>query len=169
MADELIDIVDEANNVIGTAPRKGIHKTELMHRSVHIFLVNQDGRIWLEKRAQSTDTFPGYYNSSAAGHVSKGESYLEAAKREALEELGIEGLDLKQKHLLKASKETSNEFVAFFVTKSETKPVKHEATDTLEPYSIGEIDNMMTTGCKFVPIFVQLFEWYKENMLSFSS
>ena len=42
-----------------------------------------------------TDTFPGAYNSSAAGHVQHGESYLDAANREILEELGIEGLKPK--------------------------------------------------------------------------
>ncbi len=160
----MLDIVNDRDEVIGTAKRKGIHKTKLMHRSVHIFLVDSKGRIWLEKRAQSTDTFPGYYNSSAAGHVSSGESYMAAAEREALEELGISGLELRQVHMLQASEETSNEFVAFFVAESEAVPSKHEGAESLDRYSIEEINRMIGNGEKLVPIFLNLFSWYKANI-----
>ena len=165
MGEEIIDIVNEKNEVVGAAPRKGIHNTKLMHRSIHMFLLNPDGRIWLEKRALTTDTFPGYYNSSAAGHISQGESYLEGAQREVVEELGIEGLNLKQVHMLKASEETSNEFVAFFVAESDAKPrVNEEATTSLHLYSVEQIDEMIASGGKFVPIFLRLYAWYKANM-----
>jgi len=165
MAEEILDVVNESNEIVGSAPRKGIHKTSLLHRSAHIFLLDSQGRIWLEKRALTTDTFPGYYNSSAAGHISQGESYLLGAQREAEEELGIESLELEQKHTLAASPETSNEFVAFFIAKSDAKPrVNEEATTSLEPYSIAQIDQMIANGEKFVPIFLKLFEWYKAHM-----
>ena len=163
MEEELVDIVDRNNKVIGSAPRKGIHKTDLLHRSVHIFLIDLQEKIWLEKRAENTDTFPGYFNSSAAGHVSKGESYLEGAKREAEEELGNGDLGMRQVHMLNASDETSNEFVAFFVAKSDYVPRTHEATQSLTKYGINEIETMMANGEPFVPIFMKLFEWYKEN------
>ena len=94
--EEMVDVVDENDMVVGSAPRKGIHKTDKLHRSVHIFLINSSGRIWLEKRAENTDTFPGYYNSSAAGHVSSGESYEEGALREIEEELGIKNANIKK-------------------------------------------------------------------------
>lgn len=160
---ELIDIVDRNDKVIGTAPRRGIHKTDLFHRSVHIFLIDHNGNIWLEKRANNVDTFPGYYSSSAAGHLQRGESYIDGAKREALEELGISNLALEQKNKLDVSKKTSNEFVAFFVAKSELKPKAHELTEKLEIFSVKEIDRMISNGNKFVPIFLILFEWYKSN------
>lgn len=164
MAEEMVDVVNEADEVIGSAPRKGIHNTELRHRSAHIFLIDSKGRIWLEKRASTTDTYPGYYSSSAAGHISRGESYLEGAQREALEELGIQGLVLERMHMLQASKETSNEFVAFFIARSDEKPRVHADSLSLHPYSVEEIDGMIAGGEKFVPIFLKLFKWHKENM-----
>ena len=160
---EMIDVVDMEDNVIGAAPRKGIHGTNLMHRSVHIFLLDSTGNVWLERRAQSVDTFPGHYSSSAAGHVQKGESYLEGAKREALEELGLLNLNLEHKHKLSASSETSNEFVGFFVARSDEKPRPHSDTERLEAFSIKDIDGMISRGEKFVPIFLKLFDWYKLN------
>ena len=124
-------------------------------------MIDPKGRIWLEKRAATTDTYPGYYNSSAAGHISRGESYLEGAQREALEELGIKGLVLERKHTLQASKETSNEFVAFFIVRSDEKPRVHADSLSLHPYSAEEIDRMIARGEKFVPIFLKLFKWHK--------
>ncbi len=161
----MIDVVNEYNEVVGSAPRKGIHGTNFLHRSAHIFLIDKQGRIWLEQRALTTDTFPGYYNSSAAGHISQGESYLLGAQREAIEELGIEGLKLVEKHRFAVSEETSNEFVAFFVAKSDVKPrVNEGATTSLHLYSIEQIDQMIASGEKFVPIFLKLYGWYKANM-----
>ena len=58
--EEMLDVVNEHDIIISSAPRKGIHKTDKLHRSVHIFLITSNGKIWLEKRAMNTDTFPGY-------------------------------------------------------------------------------------------------------------
>lgn len=164
MAEEIVDVVNERDEVIGSAPRKGIHGTNLLHRAAHIFLIDGMGRIWLEKRALSTDTYPGYYNSSAAGHISKGETYLQGAEREVEEELGLTGLRLEERYLLKASKETLNEFVMFYTVKSNRMPRKHEMTEALEPHTTGEIDAMIARGERFVPIFLALYKWYRKEV-----
>lgn len=162
-AEEMVDVVDHNDLIIGIAPRKGIHKTDFLHRSAHIFLIDPSGSIWLERRAQNVDTYPGYYSSSAAGHIAHGESYLQGAQREALEELGIPDLKLEQKHKLIASKETSNEFVGFFITHSATNPIEHEATEKLEAFSIKQIDEMIAKGENFVPIFLMLFSGIRKT------
>lgn len=161
---EMIDVVDENNNIIGDAPREGIHNTKLKHRSVHIFLFDTKGNLWLEKRSSNTDTFPGYYNSSAAGHVRKGESYLEGANREIEEELGLKDTNPESVHMLEASDATENEFVAFFIVRSALKPKVHEYTDKLLLFSLPEVDRLIGSGEKFVPIFISLYRWYKNNI-----
>jgi isopentenyldiphosphate isomerase len=158
---EMVDVVDESNNVIGEAPRKGIHKTGKLHRAAHIFMFDSAGRLWIERRGQTADTNPGYYDSSAAGHVRKGETYEQGAQREALEELGIEGLELKPVYDLPASPSTGNEFVRLFITHSDKKPKLHEDAASQKRYTIEEIDEKITHGEKFVPTFLKLFEWYK--------
>jgi isopentenyl-diphosphate delta-isomerase type 1 len=87
--DEIYDVVDMDDRVIGQATRKDIHDKNLIHRSVHIFVFNPEGWLFLQKRALSKDENPGYWDTSSAGHVDSGETYLTAANRELKEELGI--------------------------------------------------------------------------------
>ncbi len=43
--------------------------------------------LW-QKRSETVDRYPGYYDISAGGHINLGESLIEAAIREADEEIG---------------------------------------------------------------------------------
>jgi isopentenyldiphosphate isomerase len=86
---ELLDVVDEDDNVIAVETRGEIHARGLMHRAVHILLFNSKDELFLQKRSMSKDEQPGKWDSSAAGHVDSGEAYLDCARREITEELGI--------------------------------------------------------------------------------
>jgi isopentenyldiphosphate isomerase len=89
VSDELLDVVNDNDEVIGVRRREDIHAEELMHRAVHILLFNSQGELFLQKRSLSKDEQPGKWDSSAAGHVDSGEAYLDCACREIDEELGI--------------------------------------------------------------------------------
>ena len=162
--EETIDIVDSKDIVIGTAPRKGIHTTGKLHRAAHIFLFNKEGKLWLEKRAMHCDNYPGYYSSSAAGHISEGENYLEGAMREADEELGIPGLGLKFVHKFSPSNESMNEFIALYAAASDTTPKPCKDTERFDLFTVEEI-NMMIDGktAKVSDSFARLFRWYVAN------
>jgi len=86
---ELLDIIDETDRVIGCLTRAEIHRTERLHRAVHMLLFNGQGKLFLQQRAASKDMYPGCWDSSAAGHVDSGEDYLSCAVRELEEELGV--------------------------------------------------------------------------------
>lgn len=86
--EELFDVVDELDRVIGQAPRREVHARSLRHRAVHVFVVNRAGEVFLHQRSLAKDTFPGLWNSSCAGHVSAGDDYDETVERELEEELG---------------------------------------------------------------------------------
>lgn len=89
VSDELLDVVDENDKVIACNTRGEIHARGLMHRAVHILVFNSRAELFLQKRSMSKDENPGLWDSSAAGHVDSGEDYLECARREIAEELGI--------------------------------------------------------------------------------
>jgi len=87
--DEWLDIVDESDTVIGRAPRDRIHAEGHYHRSSHIMLFNSRDQVFVQLRSMNKDNGAGLWDSSAAGHVDSGESYLDCAVRELNEELGI--------------------------------------------------------------------------------
>lgn len=87
--DEVFDVVDDNDVVIGTTTRGQAHADpSLVHRSVAI-LVFRNGKVFLQQRSATKDTYPGYWACSATGHVDSGEDYDQAAVRELREELGI--------------------------------------------------------------------------------
>jgi isopentenyl-diphosphate delta-isomerase type 1 len=89
MTDEIFDIVDEHDAVIGQRPRQEVHRTGLRHRAVHVLVFNERGQVFLQKRSMQKDCFPGTWDSSASGHLQPGESYEGCALREVEEELGL--------------------------------------------------------------------------------
>lgn len=88
--DELFDLVNESDQVIGQVSRGAAHRDPtLIHRSVQVLVFARDGRLLLQKRSSGKDLFPGYFCASACGHVDAGEDYDTTARREAREELGV--------------------------------------------------------------------------------
>lgn len=87
--DELFDIVDDMDRVVGQATRSEVHQKGLWHRAVHIVVRNKAGEVLLQQRSMLKDTCPGLWTTSCAGHLDAGEGYLAAAVRELQEELGI--------------------------------------------------------------------------------
>ncbi len=92
---EIVTIVDEDNNVVGSAARRDMRAQKLCHRSTYILVFNSGGDVYVQKRTQTKDVFPGYYDTAAGGVVLAGESYLEGAQRELEEEMGIRGIPLQ--------------------------------------------------------------------------
>lgn len=87
--DEIFDVVDGRDVVIGREFRREIHRRGLLHRAIHIFWLRDDGQLCLQRRSYAKDNCPGMLSSSCAGHVDSGEDYRPAAVRELREELGI--------------------------------------------------------------------------------
>jgi len=82
---EKFDLVDINDNVIGETDKLTSHANGDLHRVVAIFVFNQKGEMYLQEHLKSG----GLFDHSVGGHVSKGEDYNTAAKREAFEELGL--------------------------------------------------------------------------------
>ncbi|MEE1800177.1 NUDIX domain-containing protein [Streptomyces sp. JV176] len=92
-ADEILDIVDENDHVIGQAPRGEAYAKGLTHRSVFVFVRDPRGLVFVHRRTPDKLAFPSMYDMFVGGVVGAGEGYDEAALREAEEELGVSGLD----------------------------------------------------------------------------
>lgn len=84
MAKVLYDVVDRDDNVIGTTDKDTAHLTGELHRVAAVFVFNPAGELYIQVHHKD-----GKWDHSVGGHVQKGETYAEAAAREAQEELGV--------------------------------------------------------------------------------
>lgn len=91
-AGELLDIVDEHDRVVGQARRGEAMARRLRHRAVFVLARDAGGRIFVHRRTAGKLVFPSLYDMFVGGVVGAGESYEDAALREAEEELGVRGL-----------------------------------------------------------------------------
>ena len=90
-----ITFVDEIDNIIGHGSKREAVEKGIAHRIARIFLCNSKGEVLIQKRSSVTSN-PNKWDQSAAGHVDEGETYEEAAHRELKEEVGAEGVELKE-------------------------------------------------------------------------
>ena len=90
---EYLDIVDEEGIPTGEIISRDIaHRDGVLHRTAHVWIVRRtdDGfDILLQKRSMEKESFPGFYDTSSAGHIPAGEELIPSALRELKEELGI--------------------------------------------------------------------------------
>jgi isopentenyl-diphosphate delta-isomerase type 1 len=89
MPEEIFDLVNERDEVIGRRSRSDVHRLGLLHRAVHVLVFNARGEIFLQQRSMKKDRHPGVWDSSASGHVDSGEDYDATAVREVREEIGL--------------------------------------------------------------------------------
>ena len=88
--DELVDVVNEQNEVLGSKLKSLVHRDGDWHRSVHLWIVDPlSKKILLQRRSSNKDTDANMLDVAVGGHVDSGEKYSEAW-REIKEELGVE-------------------------------------------------------------------------------
>jgi isopentenyldiphosphate isomerase len=148
MTEEIFDVVNERDEVIGQAPRREVHARALLHRAVHVLVFNQRGEVFLQKRSMLKDTAKGKWDSSSSGHLDTGEDYDACAVREVREEIGLR-LPQPPRRLFKISacRETGCEFCWIY-------RCEHEGPFTLHPEEIE-------TGAWFAPEYVT--RWVAEK------
>lgn len=161
---EILDVVDADNNVTGQATRREIHDQGLMHRSVHIFLVDHTGRLYIQKRADNKETFPGAHDSSAAGHVNTGEGYHESAVREMEEELGLSVEQHEMFHVgeLSATFDNGWEHVRFYISRTNHEPEPNpDEVESGAFYTLDEVEDLIArSDTNFAPTFRMLYYLY---------
>ena len=89
---ELVDVVNEKDEVVGQTTKQEAHIKGLLHRCVIALVINSNGEYVLVKQS-STRQDAGQFVGPVGGHVGSGESYEDALKREAEEEIGFKEFD----------------------------------------------------------------------------
>lgn len=161
MVEELFDIVDERDQVIGQMPRSQVHTEKRLHRAVHVFVFKSSGELLIHLRSPDKDEQPNTWTSSASGHLSAGEDYTETAHRELEEEVGLTG-ELEFLHKFEACPETSFEFTALYKLVSDEEPTFDPVEITCGEYvTLEELKRRIDANREsFSTAFLVLFEWY---------
>ena len=163
--EEMLDVVDARNEVVRQAPRSVVLKDGLLHRSAHLFVFDRNGNLFVHRRAENKEEYPGLWDGSAAGHLSAGEDSRTCIIREAEEELGLANIYPVFLREFAARKVTCHEFVAFFRTEGVRRrdvifdPV--EMTDG-KWLALKEVVADMKR-VKYSPTFRLMLEWYLET------
>jgi len=143
---ELLYHVREDDSVVGPVERKRAHSEGILHRAGMVFLKRSDGKVLVQRRSKTKETFPDSYDSSCSFHVKFGESYDEAARRELGEEAGITS-QLTYLGKFTHFDPPENEIVAVFVSESdEAVKIDLDESSVMEFWSKEEIDSVV--DCK---------------------
>jgi len=154
MPEEIFDVVNERDEVVGQNTRREVHLLGLKHRAVHVLVFNAKGEIFLQKRSLKKDIAAGKWDSSASGHLDTGEDYDACAVREVREEIGLRVAKVPERVFkINSCKETGWEFCWIYRLESEGPFVLHPE----------EIE----TGSWFAPAAVT--KWVAEKPEDFAS
>ncbi len=166
---EKFDLVDIHDNVIGETDKLTSHTNGDLHRVIAIFVFTPDGKLYLQEHLKSG----GLYDHSVGGHVIKGETYDQAAKREGFEELNL-NCDFKKISTF-YSDETFGKipslhmFGLYECTPKNWQFISNEEVKKIIPMKLKDIIDLMNSQpSKFTPGFLNtMSEYILQKKLSF--
>lgn len=161
MREERLEIVNEEGKVIGLASREACHRdASLLHRVVHVLVLNRAESFLLQKRASDKEIQPGKWDTSVGGHLHPGEGFEEAARREMAEELGIEGGPLLFLHEYRWRTTIESELVRTYLCRHDG-PFSPNGQEISEArfWSLPEVEGHLGDGT-FAPNFEEEFARY---------
>lgn len=166
-AGEWFPIVEPSGMVTGRSTRHYCHSgAKPLHPVVHIHIIDRFSRIYLQKRSASKDIQPGKWDTAVGGHVSYGEGIVEAAFREASEELGLVEFHPIYLETYQFESEIEKEMVSVFaaVGSYELTPDPEEV-DEGRWWALEDIDESMGKGV-FTPNFESEFKMIRKSLLA---
>lgn len=87
--DEPVEVVDENDRIVDVVPRRVVREQHLLHRCTYVVVLDLAGRVYVNRRTETKDVYPGFHDVIAGGVNGVGETYEVCAAREIEEELGI--------------------------------------------------------------------------------
>lgn len=96
--EEHVVLVDDENNVLGTAPKSTIHQsTTPLHRAFSSYIFRKsDRKFLLQQRSSRKKTWPLVWSNTCCGHPALHESNVDAARRRLRLELSLDPILLEE-------------------------------------------------------------------------
>lgn len=164
---EWLPVVEPSGLVVGRAGRAYCHSgAKPLHPVVHLHIIDRHSRIYLQKRPMTKDIQPGKWDTAVGGHVSYGESIMEALFRESSEELGLMEFNPIHIETYEFESEIEKEMVNVFaaVGSYELHP-DHEEVAEGRWWEVADIDAAMGKGI-LTPNFESEYEMIRSALLA---
>ena len=164
---EWFPIVLPSGMVVGRSTREYCHGgSKPLHPVIDIHIIDRFSRIYLQKRSMRKDIQPGKWDTAVGGHVSYGESLIEAVYREASEELGFTEFNPIYLETYEFESSVEREMVNVFaaVGSYELHPDLDEV-DEGRWWELADIDANIGKGI-FTPNFESEFQMIRKSLLA---
>lgn len=89
MEEEMVILVNENNEQIGTMPKMEAHEKAVLHRAFSVFVFNDKNELMLQQRAAHKYHSPLLWTNTCCSHQRVGETNIQAGKRRLMEEMGF--------------------------------------------------------------------------------
>lgn len=126
--EEHVVLVNENNEVLGTAPKATVHTNNTpLHKAFSCFIFNSQGQLLLQQRSHIKKTWPLVWSNSVCGHPSLNEDNKKAVLRRLKDELGLKEIKIYEvlpNYRYRAEKDgiVENEICPVFIGFSDQKP-----------------------------------------------
>jgi isopentenyldiphosphate isomerase len=164
---EWFPVVLPSGLVVGRSTREYCHSgAKPLHPVIHIHIIDRFSRIYLQKRSMRKDIQPGKWDTAVGGHVSYGESLMEAVYREASEELGFTEFNPVYLETYEFESAIEKEMVNIFaVVGSYDLHPDLDEVDEGRWWELADIDASIGKGI-FTPNFESEFQMIRKSLLA---
>ncbi|WP_307805835.1 NUDIX hydrolase [Streptomyces chrestomyceticus] len=138
MVEEIVALYAEGDlsgRVVGSAPRSRMRAENLPHCATQVLLRDPEGRVYVHRRTDTKDVYPGMHDAWAGGVVAAGEDPDETAEREVTEELGVRGCPVRPCFRYWFADDHANYLACVYVAEYDPDlhgPVVHQASEVAE-------------------------------------
>ena len=175
MNEELLDVLDENGNKTGEIEtRKIVHEKGLWHRVAMVAVIDNKGKILMQKRATKLKTNPGKWDVTAVGHVTSGQDTIQTAIRELDEEVSIKVKEDELEYIFSYNQHSErenyidNRFYDFYIVRKDvidvnSLTIQESEVDEIKLCSYEEIREMERNGItmKREKVFNELEKYLK--------
>jgi isopentenyl-diphosphate delta-isomerase type 1 len=163
---EWFQLTDAEGRPCGRATRRECHSDPTrIHVVVNVWVFDACGRVLLQRRAATKDTWPGCWDTSVGGHLRPDEDPRAAAQREMAEELGVAAGELRARGGFLRRQPQESEYAHLFTT-VHSGPFQPDPAEIQEIrfWTAGEIEARRAEPACFTPAFLATWDRWRQHL-----